>query len=202
MSIQFHDGKILFVGGAIAMDPACCCCCDCYDCSYPKDLAGTSITLTIVLVSCHFTGAGCTGAMTKYVSVGSDGAVTLNPDGDCDSPKWSATVGMTQWRDTSSNTPPAVCDCEVTGTFNGTFNKPISVEFDCETGTWSLTTTSIVYPYGPVTIAEIEGDCFGFEIEGPEAFPDLDCYFDVNEYVRYSICVTAVVNGADDCMAV
>ena len=25
MSIQFHDGKILFVGGAIAMDPACCC---------------------------------------------------------------------------------------------------------------------------------------------------------------------------------
>jgi hypothetical protein len=25
VSIQFHDGKILFVDGAIAMDPACCC---------------------------------------------------------------------------------------------------------------------------------------------------------------------------------
>jgi hypothetical protein len=25
MAIQFHNGKILFVDGAIAMDPACCC---------------------------------------------------------------------------------------------------------------------------------------------------------------------------------
>jgi hypothetical protein len=31
VAIQFKCGKILFVGGQIAMDPACCdcCCCDC-----------------------------------------------------------------------------------------------------------------------------------------------------------------------------
>ena len=30
MAIQFKDGKILFVGGAIAMAPACCCDSICY----------------------------------------------------------------------------------------------------------------------------------------------------------------------------
>lgn len=30
MAIQFRNGKILFAGGKIAMDPACCCSC-CFD---------------------------------------------------------------------------------------------------------------------------------------------------------------------------
>jgi hypothetical protein len=140
--------------------------------------------------------------MRKDVAFVTAGTATLNPDGECDAPKWSATVAMTNWRDSTSNTPPAVCDCEATGSYHSEFSKTISVEMDCETGLWGLTTTSIIPPYGLITIDEITGDCFGFEIEGPQSFPDLDCYFDGTHYWRYSVCVTAVVNGADDCMAV
>jgi hypothetical protein len=53
MAIQFYNGKILFVGGAIAMHADCCC----SDCTCDPDALPTSITID--LTNADF--SGCSG---------------------------------------------------------------------------------------------------------------------------------------------
>jgi hypothetical protein len=202
MAIQFHNGKILFVNGAIAMDPACCCCCECYDCDYPKNLVGTSVSLTIRRIICQFTDSGCTTWYAKWVQIGT---ATMTPDGTCDAPKWSASVSVETWR-AESPSPPVACDCEQIGTYHSTVSRQISVARDCETGLWSITAPE-PWNSNPVTIDSIEGDCDGFTIEDPAIFPGFECAYSEDGagwsgYVTYAVCVTAVVNRTDECMAV
>ena len=76
MAIQFVGGKILFVGGAIAMDPKCCCAGSTCSLCNPGSLP-SGMTLHLPLINCYrspdngttWTLVGSFAAMNKYYAL-------------------------------------------------------------------------------------------------------------------------------------